>query len=245
MKRIIYLLILFPIFIYSQTKVLPFKNGESCSYHIHYGILGGGNADYIISQNKEVTKVIVEGESNYFVDLFFMIRDRYETVINNSTVSPKYFKRDIIEGEDEIHQEYFFNNKSNIVKTHKGDFEMVQNSQDMLSAFMYGRTFSSKYLKQKEPFYINLFIDEENYKMEVRYLGTEIINSKIGKIKCIKLAPKVQVGRVFSNEDDLIIWVSDDKNHILIKIEMGILVGSIEVDIISAKNIKFPLSITD
>ena len=112
MKRIIYLLILFPIFIYSQTKVLPFKNGESCSYHIHYGILGGGNADYIISQNKEETKVIVEGESNYFVDLFFMIRDRYETIINNSTVSPKYFKRDVIEGEDEIHQEYFFNNKT-------------------------------------------------------------------------------------------------------------------------------------
>ena len=174
-----------------------------------------------------------------------MTKIGYETIINNSTVSPKYFKRDVIEGEDEIHQEYFFNNKNNIVKTHKGDFEMVQNSQDMLSAFMYGRTFSSKYLKQKEPFYINLFIDEENYNMEVRYLGTEIVNTEIGKIKCIKLAPKVQVGRVFSNEDDLIIWVSDDKNHILIKIEMGILVGSIEVDIISSKNIKFPLSITD
>ena len=81
--------------------------------------------------------------------------------------------------------------------------------------------------------------------MEVKYLGTEVINSKIGKIRCIKLQPKVQVGRVFSNEDDLTIWVSDDKNHILIKVEMGILVGRIDVDILKAENIKFPLSITD
>ena len=66
-----------------------------------------------------------------------------------------------------------------------------------------------------------MFLDEENYMMEVKYLATEVINSKIGKIRCIKLQPKVQIGRVFSNEDDLIIWVSDDKNHILIKVETG------------------------
>ena len=87
--------------------------------------------------------------------------------------------------------------------------------------------------------------DEENYNMEVKYLGTEVLNTKIGKIRCIKLKPKVQVGRVFSNPDDLSIWVSDDKNHILIKIEMNILVGSIKANIETAKNIKYPLSITD
>ena len=90
-----------------------------------------------------------------------------------------------------------------------------------------------------------MFLDEENYLMEVNYLSTEIINSKLGKIRCIKLQPKVQVGRVFSNEDDLTIWISDDKNHLLIKAEMSILVGSLAIDIQTSKNIKFPLSITD
>ena len=81
--------------------------------------------------------------------------------------------------------------------------------------------------------------------MEVKYVGTEVLNTNIGKVRCIKLKPKVQVGRVFSSPDDLNIWVSDDKNHILIKVEMDILVGSIKADIETAKNIKFPLSITD
>ena len=122
---------------------------------------------------------------------------------------------------------------------------MNEKSQDMLSSFLFGRTLNSNFLKRKSPFFINVFIDEENYSMEVRYLGTEILNTKIGKIRCIKLKPKVQVGRVFSKPDDLSIWISDDKNHILIKVEMNILVGSIKADIETAKNIKFPLSITD
>ena len=53
------------------------------------------------------------------------------------------------------------------------------------------------------------------------------------------------MGRVFKDEDDLTIWVSDDKNHLLIKVELEIWVGSIDATITSAKNIKFPLSITD
>ena len=50
---------------------------------------------------------------------------------------------------------------------------------------------------------------------------------------------------MFSHPHDLTIWVSDDKNHLLIRLEMKILVGNIKADIKTAKNIKFPLSITD
>ena len=245
MKNLIWILILLPIFSYSQTGKINIRDGESCSYNIHYGFFSGGYAKYSVDKKDKEITVVLEGKTNSIIDVFFKIRDRYETIVNTSSRLPRYFKRDIIEGSDEIHQEYFFNQETNKVNTHKGSYDCVKKSQDMLSSFIYGRSLSSKKLKSKEPFYINMFLDEENYMMEVKYLATEVINSKIGKIRCIKLQPKVQIGRVFSNEDDLIIWVSDDKNHILIKLEMGILVGSLEVDIQTAKNIKYPLSITD
>ena len=81
--------------------------------------------------------------------------------------------------------------------------------------------------------------------MPVSYLGKETIRTKIGNIRCLKFSPKVQVGRVFKHEDDLTIWFSDDKNRLLVKVELGIWVGSIDAIITNAKNIKFPLSITD
>ena len=245
MKKIILVFLLISHYCSSQENTFPVIHGESCSYRIHYGFINAGHATYsVIKKNKEIS-VIVQGGSNLVVDLFFKIRDRYESKINSKSLLPSYFKRDIVEGEDKINQEYFFNHKNNTVKTQKGECKMKSKSQDMLSSFFFGRTLSSSFLKRKNPFFVNLFIDEENYNMEVKYLGTEILNTQIGKIRCIKLKPKVQVGRVFSNPDDLSIWVSDDKNHILIKVEMGILVGSIKADIETAKNIKFPLSITD
>ncbi len=245
MKKLILIFLLTSHYCFSQKNTFPVNPGESCSYRVHYGFINAGHATYLVSKKDDEIKVVVQGGSNSLIDLFFKIRDRYESRINIESLLPSYFKRDILEGEDKINQEYFFNHKNNTVKTQKGEYKMNEKSQDMLSSFLFGRTLNSNFLKRKSPFFINVFIDEENYSMEVRYLGTEILNTKIGKIRCIKLKPKVQVGRVFSKPDDLNIWVSDDKNHILIKVEMNILVGSIKADIETAKNIKFPLSITD
>ena len=245
MKKIIVVFLLMSSFCFSQKNTFPVIHRESCSYRIHYGFINAGHATYLATKNEKEISVIVQGRSNSIVDLFFKIRDRYESRVNAKSLLPSYFKRDILEGDDKINQEYFFNHKNNTVKTQKGEYKMKARSQDMLSSFLFGRTLSSSFLKRGNPFFINLFIDEENYNMEVRYLGTEVLNTRIGRIKCIKLKPKVQIGRVFSSPDDLNIWVSDDKNHILIKVEMGILVGSIKADIETAKNIKYPLSITD
>ena len=245
MKKILCLLLLIYSLGFSQNPILPFKDGESCSYRIGYGLFGGGHAKYTVKQDNMETKVVVSGMSNSFVDLFFIVRNRYETIVNNQTLLPRYFKRNNNEGGYLINQEYFFNQDSNIINTQNGEFKCNVNSFDMLSSFLYGRSLKSSELKKKESLYIDIFLDEEIYNMEVIFLGEETINTEIGNIKCLKFSPKVQVGRVFKNEDDLTIWVSDDKNHLLIKVELEIWVGSINATITSAKNIKFPLSITD
>tara|TARA_B100001142_G_C14264623_1_gene628445 strand:+ start:59 stop:796 length:738 start_codon:yes stop_codon:yes gene_type:complete len=245
MKRIFCILSLVSYFGYSQNAKLPFKDGESCTYHISYGVFGGGEAKYTINQTQDETQVILQGGSNSFVDLFFKIRDRYETIINNSTKLPIYFKRDIIEGGYKVNQEYFFHHDLKIVNTQDGNIKCEANSFDMLSSFLFGRSLKSSELKRKESLFFNLFLDEEIYNMEVRFLGEEIVDTEIGNIKCLKFSPKVQVGRVFKNENDLNIWISDDKNHILVKVELGIWVGSIDATITSVENIKFPLSITE
>ena len=245
MKRIFCILSLVSYLGYSQNAKLPFKDGESCTYRISYGVFGGGEAKYTINQTQDETQVIVRGGSNSFIDLFFKIRDRYETIINNSTKLPIYFKRDIIEGDYKVNQEYFFNHDLKIVNTQDGNIKCEANSFDMLSSFLFGRSLKSSELKRKKSLFFNLFLDEEIYNMEVRFLGEEIVDTEIGNIKCLKFSPKVQVGRVFKNENDLNIWISDDKNHILVKVELGIWVGSIDATITSVENIKFPLSITE
>ena len=67
--------------------------------------------------------------------------------------------------------------------------------------------------------------------MKIKYLGKEIVNSDLGKINCLKFCPVIQKGRVFKREEDLTLWVSDDMNHVPIRLQGEILFGSIKMDI--------------
>lgn len=41
----------------------------------------------------------------------------------------------------------------------------------------------------------------------------------------------VQKGRIFKHDDDLQVWISDDVNHVPIRAQANILVGSIKLDL--------------
>jgi hypothetical protein len=74
-------------------------------------------------------------------------------------------------------------------------------------------------------------------------LGKEVINSKFGKIECMKFRPLVQSGRVFEEKGSVTLWVSDDKNRLPIRLQANILVGSIKADLENFKNLKHPFEI--
>ena len=60
MKKILALLSLIHFLGFSQNPEIPFKDGESCSYSIRYGIFGGGHAKYTVIQDNMETKVVVK-----------------------------------------------------------------------------------------------------------------------------------------------------------------------------------------
>ena len=124
------------------------------------------------------------------------------------------------------------------------ELEIKNGVQDLISSFYYLRNFYPiDEIKLNESFDINMFFDFENYVFRLKYLGKEIINTKFGKIKCIKFRPIVQSGRVFEEQESVTLWVSDDKNRIPVRIKADILVGSIKADLENFKNLKHPFQI--
>jgi hypothetical protein len=47
---------------------------------------------------------------------------------------------------------------------------------------------------------------------------------------------------LFEGGEKMTIWVTDDLNHIPVRIESSIIVGSIKADMMSFKNLRYPLS---
>jgi hypothetical protein len=178
-----FFLVLFVIsnFVFSQTN-LPYKLGEYTCYTLYFGVIPVGTADLEITErielkNSPVFHIVGKARTASFFDWFFKVRDVYETFIDTNTLLPISFKRDVNEGGYLINQKYQFNHQDRVVTTKDSSFSIFINTQDMLSAFFLARTFKKNDVTKNKSFYIPLFMDDENYQLEIKYLTNEIIDT--------------------------------------------------------------------
>lgn len=237
------------------TKDLPtvennaFKAGEILTYKLHYGLMDAGIAvlevkpDMIDVAGRKVFHIVGNGYSKGTFDWFFKVRDRYETFIDKDALLPWMFVRRVNEGGVIINQDYSFNHYTNKVDVGGGEkVDIPAGTQDMISAFYSARNLDLSNAKEGDVFLINSIVDKEIWPMKIRYVGKETIETDLGKFKCVKFRPIVQKGRIFKREDDLNVWITDDKNHIPLRAQAKLLIGSVKLDVISVKNLANPTS---
>jgi hypothetical protein len=246
-KRLVLILLFTPFLAFPQ-KEIPYQVGEYSAFDIFFGSIIVGHAELEIVEEKFIDSIstfhiVGKGKTAYFFDWFFKVRDVYETFLDTSTLLPIKFIRDINEGPYSKKQNYFFHHSDSVVKHNDTTYEISYNSQDMLSALFYARTFNKGEVKKKNSFFVPIFMDEENYFLEVTYLNNEVIETEFGKVDCLVFKPQMQEGRVFEDGEEMKIWISDDKNHLLMKVETKIWAGTIKAVLVDYKELKFPLSI--
>jgi hypothetical protein len=238
-------------FAYSQSRVIKnnsFSVGEKIQYRIHYGIIDAGTAQLEILENtkdiaqRPVLHCVGTGKSNKAFDLFFKVRDRYETFIDKESIEPIFFNRKIEEGPYKKTQNYFFNRNNNQVIANNQSKSIPAHVQDMLSSFYFMRTINFTDAKINEVFTIETYTDDELFNVKLRFVGRETIRTEFGNIKCLKFRPVLQKGRIFKNEEDLNVWVSDDNNKIPIRAQAEIMVGALKMDLQKFENTKTPLN---
>jgi len=226
-----------------------FKRGEMLTFRMHYGIIEAGVATLgITEEEKEIAgrktyHVIGLGQSRGAFDLFFKVRDRYETYIDDKSIVPWIFLRHVNEGGYKIDQSDVFNHFSEKVNVGNNEmYDIEPNMQDMLSAFYAARNLDLGAAKPGETYSINCFMDKEVWPLKVKFIGRETITTDLGTFKCLKYRPIVQKGRVFKHEEDLNIWITDDKNHIPILGQADVLVGSIKAELKAYKGLAHPVA---
>jgi hypothetical protein len=107
----------------------------------------------------------------------------------------------------------------------------------MVSAFYSARNLDLSNAKPGDLFSITCFVDKEIWPLKIKFIGKETIDTDLGKYRCLKFRPIVQKGRVFKKEEDLNVWISDDDNHLPMRVKADVLIGSIKMDITGAKNL--------
>ena len=72
--------------------------------------------------------------------------------------------------------------------------------------------------------------------------GKDEVKIRSGTYRCLKFVPVVQEGRIFKAEEDMIVWISDDKNRIPILAQAKVLVGSIKMQLVKYDNLSHPIA---
>lgn len=215
-----------------------FQRGELLTYKIHYGILDAATATLKIEdEDRKVNghstmHVVGIGESKGAFNLFFKVRDRYETYIDEKALCPRMFVRRVDEGGYKIKQDLVFDQEYHVVNSNGKEFSnMPSRVQDMLSSFYYARTLTYENEKPGKLDSVTCFMDDELWYLKIKFIRYDTIKSDVGKLRCMVFEPLVQKGRVFKKSEDLTIWITDDKNHIPVRAQANILFGSIKMDL--------------
>ncbi len=168
----------------------------------------------------------------------YKVRDKYESYADTANLKPYRFIRDVKEGGSETYEDCLFSFKKgmaySVLKTKKSikidSAKLSSCSIDVMTAIYYARCLDYSTCKPNDTIPFDLFLENKNYPIYIRYLGKEVKEiSGLGKFNCIKFKPLLIEGTIFKGGEDMTVWVTDDKNKIPVYVETPILVGKIKV----------------
>jgi hypothetical protein len=231
-------------------KNFAFNYNESLTYKVFYTLagvyVGAGEAVFTTTldniNGRAVYHIIGDGKTYSFYDNFYRVRDKYETFIDTATLQPLRFIRNVDEGGFKIYENVAFNKTTDAAVTNKGIFKVPACVQDVLSSIYYARNLDFSKMKKDDKIPFSMFLDNEVYNLYIRYLGKEVIKTKYGKFRAIKFKPLLIKGTIFEGGEKMTVWVSDDANHIPLRVESPISVGSVKVDMMDFRNRRSPLT---
>lgn len=231
-----------------------YKLGEVLEYKAYYGFLDAATAKLVVEKefkkvgNRMTYHMIASAVSLGAFNWFFKVVDNYQSYIDNQVLLPLVFFRRVEEGGYVLARDKYFNQTKNTVrviepkKGKDGKFKTESNTQDLLSCFYHARTLDLQNAKPGDVFTIPVFFDYENYPMRIKFLGKETLKTDLGTFRCLKYSPQLQEGRVFKDQEDMTIWLSDDQNKIPIRLKAELLIGSIKLDLTSYSGLVKPIS---
>ena len=227
-----------------------FQAGESVTFKAYYSLasvyFSAGEAVFSVSQEqlngKTVYHVTGTGKSNSFVDDFFKVRDKYESFIDTGSLQPYKFIRNVNEGGYKTYENITFNRTTNTAITTACVFKVPSCIQDVLSSIFYARNIDFNKYKAQDTIPFSMFLDNQVYHLHIRYLGKETLKTRYGKFRTIKFKPLLIKGTIFEGGEKMNVWVSDDPNHLPLRIESPVTVGKIYADMMNYQNPRYPLS---
>lgn len=239
---------------FEQNRVIPNKSfglGEKVEYRVHYGFINAAEARVEIAKNitvvnnKPCYKINVTGRTVGPFDLISKVRDTWRSYVDTAAILPHMFQRSIQENKYRKEETVVFNHGKDVavstVKDESKTHNVPNNIHDIVSGYFFLRTINFDKVAEGEVIEVPTFFDGEVYKLRVRYVGKDVIKTKFGKTRVLRLNPLIPDNKLFKGEGAMRLWISDDVNKIPLKVQVELMIGSLEMDLKSYKGLRTDL----
>jgi len=215
-------------------EVPSFFRGERLVYDISWSgiIVGEGVLQSETGEplnGRDVFRISSTARSNRVLSYLFPVKDRIESIVDATGLYPYKITIDQKHGPRQRYREIQFDQDSHtallLSKGKESRYEVPPKVQDILSSLYYLRTFS--HLENGTSVFIDVHESKKNWKLEIKILGRERLDTVLGTIPTVKVRALVQYEGVLLNKGDLYIWLTDDPRHIPVMMNGKVVIGSI------------------
>lgn len=224
--------------------VEPFKAGEKVVFNISYnwhavqtdvakGTLAVGQETL---NGEKVWHTSMSMQTAPFFDVFFKIREKFDSWFALKGVEPRKFLRDSREGDYHAINDYIYDRQAGVIHANLEYWDKDKSAvdipygdctYDVTALFYFARRMDFRNMKPGTVHKISIAIDKDVLRVNLTYRGKENKYVKgIGTIATHKVGISVKKGDVFEGNEDAILWFSDDDNRIPVAFMAPLKVGA-------------------
>lgn len=241
---------------------LAFRSGEHLKFTMHYqwGMInsdvGWATVDLgtEVLDGENVFRCTVFGRTSKWYDIFFKVRENFCSWFTRDGLRPLKFTRDTYEGKYVAKNTYgymwnaaepyidadIYSSSSGSRRMH---LPLNACTYDLPALFFLARNMDFDNVEPGVRHPMTFAIDDDIYNVYFILVGREVRKvAGIGSVRTIKFAAKLLAGEVFTGEQDMMIWVTDDENRIPVLFEAPILVGTASGRLSEYSGLKYPFS---
>lgn len=223
---LVFILISHPLFALET----PFKVGEKFTYEVKlFGFKIGSQINEVISMerinNQETYHLSSTIKSNPFFLRYYELSEQIDSWVGTSSLLPIQIIKDV--ETKKYHKSYLFlldnvNQKATITSKHAKTTKQVDifpKTLDPLSLIYYLR---NQELKVGNSYDLSILSDNGVKQIKVNIVKEEKVSTPYGKLVTLKAE---------QSDSDIIVWLTKDKFHIPVKIEIEIEIGRLKADL--------------
>ena len=224
--------------------VEPFQAGEKIVFNISYNwhavqtdvAKGTLTANQETLNGEKVWHTSMSMKTAPFFDVFFKIRESFDSWFALKGVEPRKFLRDSREGDYHAINDYKYDRRAGVIHANLEYWDKDKSTvdipygdctYDVTALFYFARRMDFANMKAGTVHKISIAIDKDVLQVNLTYRGKENKYIRgIGTIASHKVGISLKKGDVFEGNEDAIIWFSDDDNRVPVAFMAPLKVGA-------------------